>query len=301
LPIPLELVPLFDTSELEIANLDDVLRVAARFPVFSTIFYRNRDVPGSSEANEQRSPALPLLPDIIENIEGLRLRYFQHVGLVGAKLERSYFESVTGLALRGPWPDQDVPDASFVTELVSRMRTGAAASDASAPGSPDHVQHYICHCDTAKPDSRDYEMILAHTVSRLHFFQSVRTRSATLSELKVALFSQFRKSPSGALVFLNACGSSKVTPDGAASFPDFFLKAGSVGVIGTEAAIPDLAAAEFAKRFYGRFLEGFNLGESLFAARMGLLAEEQNPVGALYSSYANCDLRLRAPAGLTVA
>jgi CHAT domain-containing protein len=110
-----------------------------------------------------------------------------------------------------------------------------------------------------------------------------------------AIFFGRRTSHAGPLVFLNACGSSKVTPEGVSSFPSMFLRIGSRGVIGTETSVPDLAAAEFAREFYTRFFKGFTLGEALFDARMRLLRNRFNPIGALYSAYANADLRVRAP------
>ena len=81
------------------------------------------------------------------------------------------------------------------------------------------------------------------------------------------------------------------------SFPELFLRIGSRGVIGTETAIPDPAAAAFAREFYTIFLKGFTLGEALFKARMHLLQVRFNPIGVLYSAYANADMRVHEPAG----
>jgi hypothetical protein len=60
-------------------------------------------------------------------------------------------------------------------------------------------------------------------------------------------------------------------------------------------AVPDLAASAFSGLFYTNFLQGRSLGEALYEARSGLMRDSLNPVGALYSAYANPDLRLLKP------
>jgi hypothetical protein len=96
------------------------------------------------------------------------------------------------------------------------------------------------------------------------------------------------------LVFFNACGSAAVDPVGASSFPDLFLSRGLgfLGFIGTEATIPDAFAAAFARAFYGYLLQGMEIGHALYASRWKLLQENRNPLGMLYSLYAEPEIRV---------
>jgi hypothetical protein len=96
------------------------------------------------------------------------------------------------------------------------------------------------------------------------------------------------------LVFFNACGSAMVDPVGASSFPELFLRRdlGFLGFIGTEATIPDSFAAEFARAFYGFLLDGKEIGEALHATRWKLLDDNMNPLGLLYSLYAEPEIRV---------
>jgi len=91
------------------------------------------------------------------------------------------------------------------------------------------------------------------------------------------------------LAFLNACGTSKTIPTALTSFPKGFLRTYR-GVIGTETPIPDDFAAAFSAKFYARFVRGYSLGEALHRARWDFLQQSCNPLGILYTAYANPDL-----------
>jgi CHAT domain-containing protein len=97
------------------------------------------------------------------------------------------------------------------------------------------------------------------------------------------------------LVFLNACGTSAITPGGVASFPSLFLKNGNRGFIGSETRISDKVAAAFSRSFYGEFVAGQSLGEAVKAAKWALLRQYNNPLGILYTNYANPDIRVLKP------
>jgi hypothetical protein len=280
-PLPLEFVPLFSTEELLPST--SLENIACRFPVFSTIFFRSA------------SDISPQTAEVIDNRMALLVRLFLHADLKGAKQEFDFLKSARGATLRGPWPDRAMPPNDFIRSLADQMQFATAAND-TVTGT-DHIQHFVCHCDTEKAHSRDFTIELAHSAKRWPFSASP-ARTASLAELSAIFFGR-KTSNVGPLVFLNACGSSKITPEGLLSFPSLFLRIGSRGVIGTETAIPDLAAAEFAREFYTLFFKGLTLGEALFEARMRLLRTRFNPIGALYSAYANADLRIREAGGAT--
>ena len=71
------------------------------------------------------------------------------------------------------------------------------------------------------------------------------------------------------------------------SWPEWFLRNGHRGVIGTTALVPDRAAAEFSKFFYKALLARRPLGESIVHARRELLSSYGNPLGVLYVLHAD--------------
>lgn len=67
---------------------------------------------------------------------------------------------------------------------------------------------------------------------------------------------------------------------------DMFLESGAAGVITTDVAIPDRFAANFAVQVYQYLLEGRTIGQSLLQARRKMLNSTHNPLGLVYSLYA---------------
>jgi hypothetical protein len=66
-------------------------------------------------------------------------------------------------------------------------------------------------------------------------------------------------------------------------------------VVGTEASVPDLFAAEFSKLFYSVLIKGKSVGESVYFARREFLKYNNNPLGILYTVYVDPDLRVSHP------
>ncbi len=285
---PLEFVPLLDTSEPDPHDHGGLVETAARFLSFSTVFTRT--------ASDR---TFSLTDDAIVNSPALLIRLFRNAELAAAADEEDFFRAEAGAQLRGPWPARVLEHREFVDGLARQLYDARSPDDAVIAGEvpADHVQHFVCHCDTEKQESRDYSMTLAHRAPGfLSFLRTPAQVTATLAELGAKFFSlQPRKTDAHPLIFLNACGASKVTAVGVASFPGVFLDIGNRGVIGTETAVPDRAGAAFARIFYRRFLQGDSLGEALYRARVEMLHDWQNPVGFLYSAYANPNLHLRLP------
>jgi hypothetical protein len=280
--LPLEFLPLFDTeTPPRIHNVKDLSCVAARFLGFSTIVSRVF----LRHSKKKRSDA------VLENRDGLAVRFFQHAGLTGAKTERVFFEGTNWIHLRELWPDKSVDKDQFVSELATRLWNASTISIGSTPQSLDQIHHFACHCDT-EGKSPDYSIYLAHKAG---LFANHFVRRATLGAL-AAKFGNYPKrelEASYPLVFLNACKASKLTAAGVTSFPDLFLEIGNRGVIGTESSVPDKFAAAFSGLFYSNLYWGHNLGEALYRARWCLLNCLGNPLGILYTFYADPDLRLR--------
>jgi hypothetical protein len=289
--LPLEFLPLFDTRKPKpIADLSLLRQTVACFPVFSTIIGRVFINPDPTLAPESRSsPSWSRTK--FENSSRLPVRFFRHAGLSGAKKERDFFERSDWIELRGPWPERSLSSNEFLTTLARQLWEEVAQP---VLGQPDEIHHFACHCNTEGNDSLDHSLFLAN----MQEFGFIAERRAPIRRLK----GEFGSYPPRAaptvrpLVFLNACGSTKMTPNGITSFPEMFLfNVGNRGVIGTETRIPDQFAAEFSEQFYLNLVRGATLGMAVFNARWTLLKRRNNPLGLLYSVYANPYATVRKP------
>jgi len=184
--------------------------------------------------------------------------------------------------LDGPWPDDTVVVDDFAAELMSHLLSREIGFNGS-PRVMDQIHHLACHCESNVEDSeKGFVELKGPTTPRLQ---------ASLGSLQEAVMRSGKTiapEATGPLVFLNACGTSYVVPGGTASFVNLFSKIGSRGVIGTEANVPDKAAARFAIRFYQKLLEtGETLGSAFHAAQGSLLRDYRNPLGIAYVLYAD--------------
>jgi multidrug efflux pump subunit AcrA (membrane-fusion protein) len=92
---------------------------------------------------------------------------------------------------------------------------------------------------------------------------------------------------SAPIVFMNACRSAGLAPtynrlDGWASR---FLKAGAGAFIGSQWAVSDGTAREFAEEFYGQLKTGASLGEAMMGARARAATHADDPTWLAYSAY----------------
>ncbi|WP_213979232.1 CHAT domain-containing protein [Sphingomonas sp. dw_22] len=291
-PLPLEFVPLFNTADPDFNDPGEIAAIARRFPVFSTIFCRSpmSAVRKEKTIHDQASAA----KTIIDNQSPPLVRLFVNEDLDGVAVEHAFFRQL-GACLRGPWPDVKMSKPDFLERLSQQIWDAACPGEPAYPR-PDDVQHFVCHYDTTAALSRDHTVQLGRRVQLLGGAWSVVSQySAALRELLPNGTVRAGKGTRRPLVFLNACASSDVTPEGVMSFPGMLLEWGGDAVIGTEVAVPDMAAAEFARLFYTEFLAGKTLGEAIYEARAALM-RVGNPIGAIYSAYALPGLRLKEPA-----
>lgn len=163
----------------------------------------------------------------------------------------------------------------------------AALSDA---GNADHVLYFYCHATAPRlgsPGGLDEA--------------SLGLLDPTLSlgdlNLDAPLDVKLGGSP---LVFINACESADLSPLFYEGFVPYFMAKGARGVIGTECKTPALFAAEWAQRFFERFLDGEPLGEAFLALRREFLLEHRNPLGMVYGVHCDGDTRIQ-PALLATA
>jgi hypothetical protein len=284
--IPVEILPLFEYSypPREMKADEQIWRLAASLLGFSTIVKR------------QLGPDPPRIGSL-ENPDGLPIRLFLNRRVPGAGPVEQYFRNKNSFRFGQAWPDPGAPsNLEEFTETFARQLWQPGNGFAGHPRNPpDQILHFHCHCDTRAQRTGQHALIL-HTGAYIH-----GERKIDLDSLRDALhqlsYEQTKGGQSRPLVFLNACGSAGVDPMGATSFPQLFLEEGMrfLGVIGTEASIPDEFARIFARKFYDRVLEGFEIGSALHAIRWELLQICKNPLGILYTLYAAPEIRVRLP------
>jgi hypothetical protein len=285
--IPVEILPLFEfgiPKGFKQMNSDEqIWQLARSFLGFSTIVKR------------RIGPDPPRFR-ALENRTGLPIRLFLNNDVLGAGPVKQYFDNPAAFRCDGPWPDSKAPSnlQDFTETLAQNLWYPAKSFTGQPHHPPDQVFHFHCHCDTRAELSGEHALIF-HAGN---LFGS--ERRVDLDRLRYALYILRHEEPkhdeAGPLVFLNACGSAGVDPSGATSFPQLFLESGMcfLGVIGTEASIPDWFARKFAERFYTRFVEGVEIGTSLYQTRWELLRVFKNPLGILYTLYAEPEICVRS-------
>lgn len=274
--IPIEFLPLFELSEWPIVDDLATLEAAARrFPGFSVIV--RREFPNTSISQDI----------VIKNEPKLPLKCFVNRSLRGSETEVNFFKSNESyIDIDGPWPMSKLSSSEFSKSIASYLRYADERFDGQPRAPIDQIQHFICHCEIDEDVSSD---------SILRFSDGNEVTISAL-EAKFAIPSSKNKPQFGPLIFLNACGTSRVDPMAVTSFPRFFLEENrNRGFIGTETNVPDSFAAEFSRRFYRGLLKGLSLGRAIHDAKWGMLRDRMSPLGILYTVYADPDLHVSKP------
>nr|HET7858977.1 CHAT domain-containing protein [Caldimonas sp.] len=155
---------------------------------------------------------------------------------------------------------------------------GALASATTA----DQLLYFYCHAESAglaDPGGPDASALV------------LSDARVTLGEL--ALDAPTSTALAGKpLVFINACESAELSPAFYDGFVPYFMAKGARGVIGTQCKTPALFAAEWAERFFDRFLGGEALGDAFLGLRREFLEQHGNPLGLLYAVHCDGDTRI---------
>ena len=281
LAFPLELVPIFDFGTIPpLENASVLTKVASRFLGFTAVVCR-------VVRNTDRCS------DVLHNIPALPVQFVRYLDLgrygstvTGFVREAEFLLSLKerGLVtLDGPWPTDAVPAGKVVDRLVDALYHPAKAlCRGSMVDGPVQLAHFACHCITEGHDDDEYELKLST--------ETGAPRPVKLHEIRtgyVQRSAKGKKPEFRAPVILNACGSSTVHPGSLLSFQHHFLKNGHRAFVGTQAAIDDADAADYAERLYRFLLGGYTLGEAVVLARRQLLADTGSPLGLLYVQYGN--------------
>lgn len=143
----------------------------------------------------------------------------------------------------------------------------------------DQLTYFYCHAETTAIDASG-----GNDASSLWLTDA----ELTLEELQLDAATSI-KLAGNPLVFINACESAQLSPLFYGGFVPYFMQKGARGVIGTECRIPGIFAAEWAARFFPRFLRGEAIGPLFLALRREFLAQHNNPLGLLYAVYCDGD------------
>jgi hypothetical protein len=280
---PFEMLPLFDFRfpAAPFTSSEELVRAARSFLGFSMTIKRTL-------------PDRPLASDLKLRAAagGLPMKFFWYEGLPGARSERDFFRSQGGaIDLDGPWPVGALSRSAVVEQLSRHLFDPGWRLDGRPRTVPDQIHHFACHCDTRAGSSDNYSIELASDDGRSYGIR--------LWDLEAGVGRLLGSNPpmdaSLPLVFMNACGSSEIDPDRFGSFPKLFLNWRNRGFIGTETRVPDEFAAVFSEQFYTNLINGHSVGEALRKAKVTLVETLNNPLGALYTMYADPDLHVERP------
>jgi hypothetical protein len=291
--VPIEFIPVFGMS-LPLDPIKDIRRlteVSRFFPGFATVVKRQI-------ASVRK---LPQASDLFDNEQRLPVKLFYHGGFPGARDELRFFSENDCFVLKGHWPrgacnysdclSDGCKSADAAAVLARHLWNPTLGFRCSELTVPDQVLHFSCHCHFEHSDDPE---TLCLTFSP----DGKEMLKVTVEELKQRLVEYAREGlkDSLPLVFLNACGTGASASGFLPALPYLFLvDIGNRGFIGTQTLIPDLVAAEFSRRFYYHLLLGRTLGLAFYEAKQDLLKRHRNPMGILYSAYANPDLRVSQP------
>lgn len=166
-----------------------------------------------------------------------------------------------------------------MTSMTTRADVMHALSDAA---SHDQILYFYCHAESvglADPGGPGASSLV------------LSDASITLDDLSLDAPTT-KMLPGNPLVFINACESAEMSPAFYDGFVPYFMAKGARGVVGTQCKTPALFAAEWAQRFFQRFLGGAALGDAFLDLRREFLQAHGNPLGLLYAVHCDADTKI---------
>jgi len=172
-----------------------------------------------------------------------------------------------------------------VTDCDSRDDFLAAIDTPALP-----LIYFYCHGKTAKLGDRGVDLLTPY----LEIGQGEKLGTGDLNALAAAgKWHQERWREVPPLVFINGCHTAALSPEQLVTFVNAFAGAEAAGVIGTETAVAQPVASDFAQRFYQHLMASpaMTVGQALRQARLDLLANG-NVAGLVYTAFCSMDLAL---------
>jgi hypothetical protein len=222
---------------------------------------------------------------------------FINRGLPGSRREERNFKRNNLLHIDDGWPPYDSRPSQddFANSLANYLWEVDTRFGGPVRHHPDQICHFSCHSDTGANRLPNEYMII------LQSGWIFGSRVATLQKLENALSALSQHAEKDKrhrpLIFMNSCGSGDLDPSGSSSFPDLFLNKdlGFTGFIGTETVMPNDFASEFSIRFYEKLMKGCKIGEAILLTRWDLLSDYHNPMGLMYTLFAEPEIQVRSP------
>ncbi|NUK09959.1 CHAT domain-containing protein [Streptomyces lunaelactis] len=285
--LPIELLPALMTAEERrpIRDYPTLQESASRFLGFSANVRRH--IRGGRVTHPPLAQIKGSWVNVFPNAAGLSVSVFQNATLGSVSIEVGSLQSygVPHVVVLGPWPGPE-ETTSDPDGIIAKI----LCENPARPGEfwP-HVLHFACHC-RASDDPTEIALLLQGDQPTSGVDVRLVELEARSGVLRIRRPTGEASAPRLPLVFLNACSSGASEPLTGASLPAFFLRRGYVGFIGTETAVPDEVAAEISSKFYDNFLGGRSLGQSMWLSKWSLLRRYRNPLGLLYTTYADGDI-----------
>jgi hypothetical protein len=167
-------------------------------------------------------------------------------------------------------------------ELSTRSTKAELIADLNNTDLPAKILYLYCHAESMLPgegSGTDSSLLMIDDLSEANGLsvQRMKILASNRTQLK-----------SAPLVYLNACQGAEMSALLYSGLVPYLIQKGARGVIGTEVDTPALFAAEFAKRFFARFLsEQIPLGQLMLELRREFVEKHNNISGLFYSLYSN--------------
>jgi hypothetical protein len=281
--VPIEFLPVFwEKPSRPISDIYSLERACRGFLGFSTVVRREFLV--SKRAHDR----------CLQNPQRLPIKFFGNMHLRGAVREHSFFlKNQAHVELDGPWLRGDLGESTelFVRNTASYLWSHTCYCNGATRQPPDQIIHIACHCSTTSEDAQDHLFVLTCGGQKRHSI-TIRDLANRFTEIEETEDAPKSNHPRP-LVFFNACGTSVIDPSAVTSFPSLFLgRLQNRGFIGSETELPDEVAEAFSRQFYAALLAKLPLGQAVQHAKRSMLIRYRNPMGLLYTVYADPDLEV---------
>ncbi len=166
--------------------------------------------------------------------------------------------------------------------LITRTRSRELIAALSELGMPDQIMYFYCNALVKN---------VAEGGADASLLQFAPGDSVTIQDLR--LFAPINiPLKTHPLVFINANESVELAAQFYNGLMPYLIAKGARGMIGVEATVPALFAADYAEKFFDQFLAGKPLGQLMLDLRREYFFKHNNVLGLLYGLYADADTRI---------
>ncbi len=182
-------------------------------------------------------------------------------------------------------PQLDFFKSQANIDLVERRRKDELERALSSKSFADRIVYFCCHGAGARgPDGVSLER------ARVTLSDG---QDITNTEIKYWL-RDADGLPSQPVVFINACQGGQLTTIFYETLATELLRQKAVGLVGAQVDLPAVFAAEYAERFFKRFLGGapgerVRIGPLMRDLAQQFVRDHNNPLGLVYSLYRGAD------------